>query len=112
MALKRNPNRRPTHPGEILREDIIEANALKIGEVAEALGVTRQTVSHLMHEVKGVTPLMAIRLGKVFDTTPEFWLNMQSAVDLFEAQQNPEVKRLHPLQWPRDDEQTARAAAG
>ena len=79
----RNRNRRPTHPGEILREDVLPALALTQREFAERLGVSRLTVSEILHEKRGVTVDMAIRLGRLLGNGPEIWLRMQQGVDIW-----------------------------
>lgn len=86
MNTLRDPRRRPTHPGEMLREDILPALGLTQGELAHRLGVSRLTVSELLHEKRAVSPDMAMRLARLLNTTPESWLNMQQAVDLWELQ--------------------------
>ena len=90
MKSLRNPNRRPTHPGAILREDVLPALKMTQTELAQRLGVSRLSVSELLHEKRGMTPEMALRVAKLLNTTPESWLRMQEAVDLWEAKQNPE----------------------
>jgi len=77
-------NRRPTHPGAILREDVLPALDITQGEIAKRLGVSRLTVSELLREKRAVSPDMALRLARLFNTSPESWLNMQQAVDLWE----------------------------
>ena len=84
MKTLRDPKRRPTHPGEILREDVLPALRLTQGEFAKQLGVSRLTVSELLREKRAVSPDMALRLARLLNTTPESWLNMQQAVDLWE----------------------------
>ena len=79
----RNQNRQPTHPGEILREDVVSALNLTQKEFADRLGVSRLTVSDILLEKRGVTPDMAIRLGKLLGNGPEIWLRMQQAVDIW-----------------------------
>lgn len=66
---------KPTHPGEILREDFIPDYNLNVAALARALGVSRQTVNELLRESRALTPLMALRLSRLFGNTPEFWLN-------------------------------------
>jgi len=78
--------RRPTHPGEILREDFVPDYKLTAAGLAKALGVSRQTVNELLRERRAVRPEMALRLSKLFGNSPEFWLNLQRAVDLWEAE--------------------------
>ena len=84
MKTLRDPKRRPTHPGEILREDVLPALRLTQGEFAKQLGVSRLTVSELLREKRALSPDMALRLARLLNTTPESWLNMQQAVDLWE----------------------------
>jgi len=84
MKTLRDPKRRPTHPGEILREDVLPALGITQGEFARRLGVSRLTVSELLREKRAVSPDMALRLARLLSTTPESWLNMQQTVDLWE----------------------------
>lgn len=90
---------RPIHPGEMLREDFLPDYGLSVTALAEALGVSRQSVNELLRERRAVSPEMALRLSRLFGTSPEFWLNAQRAVDLWEAarQIGPAVKRIKPL---------------
>lgn len=90
MKTLRDPQRRPTHPGAILREDVLPALEMTQTELARRLGVSRLSVSELLHEKRSMTPEMAARVGKLLNTTPESWLRMQEAVDLWEVQQKPE----------------------
>ena len=83
----RKPRRRPTHPGALLREDVLPALGMTRGEFAKRLGVSRLAVSELLHEKRALSPEMAARLGKLLDTSPESWLRMQQAVDIWEIQQ-------------------------
>jgi addiction module HigA family antidote len=78
--------RRPIHPGEILREDFVPDYKLTAAGLSRALGVSRQTVNELLRERRAVRPEMALRLSKLFGNSPEFWLNLQRAVDLWEAE--------------------------
>ena len=78
---------RPTHPGEMLREDFIPDYGLAVSSLAVALGVSRQTVNELIREHRAVSPEMALRLARLFGTSPEFWLNAQRAIDLWDAEQ-------------------------
>jgi addiction module HigA family antidote len=90
MKSLRDPKRRPTHPGAILREDVLPALGMTQTELADRLNISRLSVSQLLHEKRGMTPEMAARVGKFLNTTPESWLRMQEAVDLWEVQQQPE----------------------
>ena len=78
----------PPHPGEILREFCIEPLDLSVTRAAEALGVSRKTLSAILNGRAGISPEMAIRLSKAFDTTAESWLNQQVQYDLWIAEQN------------------------
>jgi len=77
----------PPHPGEILREDYVKPLGLSVTEAANALGVTRKTLSALLNERTGVSPSMAFRLAKAFDTSPEFWFNLQAQHELWRARE-------------------------
>ena len=98
MKTLRNPNRRPTHPGAILREDVLPALGITQGRFAAMLGVSRLSVSQIVHEHRALSPDMAMRLERLLGTSAESWLRMQEAVDLWEARQQPErfatIKRL------------------
>ena len=85
MKSLRNPHRKPTHPGAVLREDVLPELGWTQAELANRLMVSRQTVSHLLHEQKAVTADLAIRISSAVGGTPESWLSMQQAVDLWEA---------------------------
>ena len=86
----------PPHPGEILRADYLEPLELTVTEAARALGVTRKTMSALSNERAGISPAMAHRLSKAFNTTPEFWVNLQAQYDLWQARETDvdAVRRL------------------
>jgi addiction module HigA family antidote len=91
--------RRPTHPGEILREDFLPDYGLTVSGLAAALGVSRQTVNELLRERRAVSPEMALRLSRLFGNSAEFWLNLQRGVDLWDAEAaiQVEVSRIKPL---------------
>lgn len=91
--------RKPTHPGEMLREDFVPDYDLTVAGLAESLGVSRQSVNELLRERRAVSPEMALRLGRLFGNSPEFWLNAQRAIDLWTAAQSvkDEVARIKPL---------------
>lgn len=96
---KRERKVRPTHPGEMLREDFLPDYGLTVANFAKALGVSRQTVNELLRERRAVSPEMALRLSRLFGNTPEFWLNAQRAVDLWETARNikNKIERISPL---------------
>ncbi|HET6911722.1 MAG TPA: HigA family addiction module antitoxin [Rhodanobacteraceae bacterium] len=83
---KRSPNRAPTHPGAILREDVLPALNLSVAETARRLHVSRQTLHDLLAERKGFTPAMALRIGKLAGNGAAFWLAMQQDYDLWHAE--------------------------
>ena len=91
--------RRPTHPGEMLREDFLPDYGLSVSLLAEAIGVSRQSINELLRERRSLSPEMALRLGRLFGNSPEFWLNAQRAVDLWDAAQalKHDVARIRPL---------------
>lgn len=91
--------RRPTHPGEMLREDFLPDHGLSVSALAEAIGVSRQSVNELLRERRALSPEMALRISRLFGSTPEFWLNAQRAFDLWVAHQaiRAEVRRIRPL---------------
>lgn len=91
--------RRPTHPGEMLREDFLPDYGLTTSGLAEAIGVSRQSINELLHERRGISPAMALRLAKLFGNSPEFWLNAQRAVDLWDVAQaiQNDVRRISTL---------------
>ena len=101
MSIPNNRQRRvrPTHPGEMLREDFLPDYGLTISSFAQALGVSRQSVNELLRKRRAVSPEMALRLSRLFGNTPEFWLNAQRAVDLWEAEKKikTKVERISPL---------------
>jgi addiction module HigA family antidote len=92
-------NRRPTHPGEMLREDFLPDYNLTVAGLAEAVGVSRQSVNELLRERRAVSPDMALRLARLFGNTPEFWLNAQRALDLWDTAEaiKKDVSRIKPL---------------
>jgi len=96
---KRERSIRPTHPGEMLREDFLPDFGLTVAGFARALGVSRQTVNELLRERRALSPAMALRLARLFGNTPEFWLNAQRAVDLWEAARvmKKGIERITPL---------------
>lgn len=98
MKSLRNPNRKPTHPGTVLREDVLPALAMSQVEFARRLGVSRLSVSELLLEKRTLSVEMAARLGKLLGTTAESWLHMQEALDLWKVRQQPEkLAAIRPI---------------
>jgi addiction module HigA family antidote len=98
-----NRKRRPTHPGEILREDVLPGSGLTQGELARWLGVSRRTISEIVNERRPVTTDMAHRLARAFGTSPEMWLGLQQDVDLWDAHQarRAEYDRIKRVESPK-----------
>lgn len=99
IANTRELKRRPVHPGEMLREDFLPDYGLSVAGLAEAAGVSRQSVNELLRGRRAISPEMALRLARLFGNSPEFWLSAQHAVDLWDARQalKIEVERIKPL---------------
>jgi addiction module HigA family antidote len=101
MAILNNKPRlvRPIHPGEMLREDFLPDYGLSASSIAEAIGVSRQSINELLRERRAISPEMALRLARLFGNSPEFWLNAQRAVDLWDASQalKEVVRGIRPL---------------
>lgn len=93
-SAKRNPNRCPTHPGELLRETILPAIALGKSELANALGISRQHLYDILNEKKPVSPEVAVRFGKAFGDGPDVWLRMQAACDAWHAARSVDVSKV------------------
>mgnify|MGYP003425653666 CR=1 FL=1 len=99
MKSVRDAKRRPTHPGEVLRADVLPALGMSQTELAKRLGVSRLSVSELLLEKRALSPDMAVRIGRLTNTTPESWLSMQSAVDLWELGKNPKrYRHIEPVE--------------
>lgn len=87
--------RRPTHPGAILREDVLPEIGLTQGQVAALLQVSRKTVNELLQERRGMTPDMAIRIARAFGSSPEMWLGLQQDYDLWVALQDKANAKIY-----------------
>jgi addiction module HigA family antidote len=81
----RTRKRTPAHPGRIIRNHYLEPLSLSVTDLANILDISRKTVSKIVNEHGSVTPDMALRLSRAFDTTPELWLNLQRNHDLWQA---------------------------
>ncbi|MDA0243184.1 MAG: HigA family addiction module antitoxin [Chloroflexi bacterium] len=87
----------PPHPGEILKELCLEPLGLTITQTAEALDVSRKTLSAILNGRAGISPEMAIRLSLAFDTSAESWLNQQAQYDLWQARQKQPLLKVKNL---------------
>ncbi len=88
----------PPHPGEILQGLWLEPMGVTVTIAAEALGISRQSLSKIVNGSRGVTPEMAVRISRAFGGTPESWLGHQAAYDLWRIEQNKEVPDLKRLE--------------
>ena len=90
--------RQPTHPGSIIKEDYLLPLSISIKDMAFALGVSRKTLSKIINERGSITPEMALRLSRAFDTTPDLWMNLQKNYDLWQAKNSSNSwKTVKPL---------------
>lgn len=83
----RDKSRPPIHPGEILREDVLPGLGMSVTQAANILGVTRQALHRVLAGSAGISPEMALRVGKFCGNGPDVWLKMQAAYDLWHAEQ-------------------------
>ena len=98
MKSLRDPKRKPTHPGELLREDVLPALKMSQSELAKRLGVSRLSVSELLLGKRAMSPDMAVRISRLTNTTPDSWLRMQAAVDLWELERDPKrYQHIEPV---------------
>ncbi len=90
---------KPMHPGEMLRENVLPALGKSKTEIARLLGISRQTLYHILNEKQPVTPGMALRLGKLCGNGPDLWINLQRTYDLLIAEQElaSEIKKIPTL---------------
>src|SRR4051812_43304574 len=96
-AARRNPNRCPAHPGELLRDTILPALNMSKTGIASALGISRQHLYDILGEKKPVSPEIAVRLGKAFGDGPEVWLRMQASHDAWHATRAVDVRKVKTL---------------
>ena len=92
-------NRRPIHPGAMLRDDFLPEYEMTEVGLAAAIGVSRQMVNELVRELRAVSPDMAVRLGRLFGTSSEFWLSAQRRMELWDATHRlrDELERIQPI---------------
>ncbi len=92
--------RQPTHPGIIIKEDYLEPLSISITDMALTLGVSRKTLSKIINTRGSITPDMALRLSRAFNTTPDLWLNLQKNYDLWHAENDSKDWRMvKPLKF-------------
>jgi addiction module HigA family antidote len=91
----------PVHPGELVRFDCLEPLGLSITDAAKALNVSRQALNNLVNKKSGVSPEMAVRLSKVFNGSPEFWMRLQLQYDLAQIEQTASKIIVKPLSKKR-----------
>ena len=96
--IERHTSIEPAHPGEILREDILPSLALSKTAVAEALGISRQTLYDILNEKQPVTAEMAVRFGKLFGNGARLWVNLQRSHDLAVAERTVDVSSIPTLE--------------
>lgn len=97
MKVEGGPAFAPSHPGEILREDVLPVLGMAKSRLADHLGISRQTLYSILAEDRAVTADMAARLGQAFGNSAVFWLNLQSQHDAWHAARKPEVAKIKPL---------------
>jgi antitoxin HigA-1 len=93
----------PIHPGAILREEFIEPLGLTAGRVAKACGIARTRIERIMAEDIGISGDTALRLGRFFRTTPQFWMNLQQHYELERAAASigAEIEAIVPIEKPK-----------
>ncbi len=94
----RDPKRKPTHPGVILREDVLPALRMTQTEFAHRLGVSRLTVSEIVNEKRPVSVDMAIRLGKLLGNGAGLWLKLQQTLDVWELERSGRYESIEPVE--------------
>jgi addiction module HigA family antidote len=87
----------PPHPGEVIKSFCLEPLGITVTQAAEALGVSRKTLSAILNGRAGISPEMAVRLSIAFDTTAESWMNQQTQYDLWHAEQQRKQLRVTKL---------------
>jgi addiction module HigA family antidote len=94
--VKGSPKRQPTHPGAILREDVLPALEISVSEFARRIGVSRQVLHRILAESHGITPEMALRIGEFVGNGADLWLRMQQDYDLWQARRalKPTLDRI------------------
>lgn len=96
--IARDPNRCPTHPGEVLREDVLPAIKQPVARIARGLGISRQHLHAILAGTRPVTAEVAVRLDAMFGGSPELWLRMQAAHDVWHAARSVDVSAVPRLE--------------
>ncbi|HAI68474.1 MAG TPA: addiction module antidote protein, HigA family [Gammaproteobacteria bacterium] len=92
------PKNRPTHPGKFVEEDILNELGITQTQLANALDIPRHTINQLVNEKCDLTADMALRLSRFTQTTPEMWLNLQLAIELWDAYHSPSAEKIEQIQ--------------
>ncbi len=95
--IERHSSIEPVHPGEVLREDVLPALSMSKTAIADALGISRQTLYDILNEKQPVTAEMAVRFGKLFGNGGRFWINLQRSHDLAVAERMVDVSGIRTL---------------
>ena len=90
----------PLHPGEVLREEYLIPLGLSAGRLAKACGVPRTRIERIMREELGISGDTALRLARIFETTPQFWMNLQARYEVEKAKREagPEIDAIRPIE--------------
>ena len=86
--------RKPTHPGEILKEDVLPAMGLNASQTAQMLRISRQYMSDILNARRSLTPVLCLKIGKLAGNGPDLWMNLQSRFDLWEAAHNRDNQKI------------------
>lgn len=95
--MRRDPKRCPTHPGEVLREDVFPATGISKVEISRRLGISRQHLYDILGEKKPVSAEIAVRIGKFLGNDPILWVRMQGAFDTWMAAENVDVSNIQTV---------------
>src|SRR5579872_2102043 len=87
----------PLHPGEIVKDALIDGTGLNITEAADKLGISRTSLSRLLNGHVGISPEMALRLSKLLNTSIEMWINIQAQYDTWQISQIASKIKVKPL---------------
>jgi antitoxin HigA-1 len=98
FTAKRHSGRCPSHPGAILREDVIPAVKKSKSEIARLLGISRQHLHDILEEKKPLSPEVAVRVGKLFGSGAGVWVRMQAAYDTWHAERTVDVSKIKTLE--------------